>query len=152
MPSFPRKRESRSPHRHSRESGNPEAPTVIPAKAGIQKPPPSFPRKRESRITTVIPAKAGIQRPPPSFPRKRESRITTVIPAKARIQETYRHSRESGNPEAPTVVPAKAGILKPPPSFPRKRESRGPVLSRLDHLTRNPSPLTKTIAKSFPEL
>ncbi|RQK55499.1 hypothetical protein COH63_10675 [Neisseria meningitidis] len=87
--------------RHSRAGGNPATqcsrtlsektetpPTVIPAKAGIQKRNATgIYRKKQNPPTAVIPAKAGIQQPknhrnlsaktetpPPSFPRKRESR------------------------------------------------------------------------------
>ncbi len=84
LPSFPR------PNRHSRESGNPppspkhhsHAPTVIPAKAGIQESPHSSVGIPPS--PTVIPAKAGIHLlRPTAIPAPQP-----VIPAKAGIQES----------------------------------------------------------------
>ena len=143
-PSFPRKRESSrppamarpaphvipTPHRHSRESGNPAGPRrwqgrrltvilarpVIPAKAGIQPAPgdgkagdlPSFPPP------TVIPAKAGIQPAPPM-----------ARPAPHRHPRPHRHSRESGNPAGPRD--GIAGDLPPSPRPHRhSRESGNP--------------------------
>ncbi|HGG7813611.1 TPA: hypothetical protein ACJVEX_001976 [Neisseria meningitidis] len=114
------------PHRrHSRAGGNPETqrgrtlsektetpPTVIPAKAGIQK----------RNATGIYRKKQKPHRP--SFPQKRESRNTTRQDFIGKNRNpTDRHSRKSGNPATekpqesisknrnPTaVIPAKAGI------------------------------------------
>ncbi len=120
------RKKQKPPPRHSRAGGNPETqrgrtlsektetpPTVIPAKAGIQK-----------RNATGIHRKK--QKPHrPSFPQKRESKNATqqefigknrnptaVIPAKAGIQQPKNHRNLSAKTETP------------PPSFPQKRESR----------------------------
>ncbi len=120
-------RKNRNPHRrHSRAGGNPATqrgrtlsektetpPTVIPAKAGIQ--------KRNA---------AGLYRKKqkphrPSFPQKRESRNTTRQEFIGKNRNpTDRHSRKSWNPKTQRNRNLSEKTETPPPSFPQKRESR----------------------------
>ncbi len=120
-------RKNRNPHRrHSRAGGNPATqrgrtlsektetpPTVIPAKAGIQKRNATGiyrkkqkPHRRHSRKSGNPKTQRNrnlsekTETPPPSFPQKRESKNATQ-------QEFIGKNR---NPTA--VIPAKAGIQK----------------------------------------
>ncbi|CWM85187.1 putative phage associated protein [Neisseria meningitidis] len=120
------RKKQKPPPRHSRAGGNPETqrgrtlsektetpPTVIPAKAGIQK-----------RNATGIHRKKQ-KPPPPSFPRRRESSNTTRQDFIGKNRNpTDRHSRKSGNLETQRGRTLSEKTETPPPSFPQKRESR----------------------------
>ncbi|CWP17410.1 hypothetical protein [Neisseria meningitidis] len=136
-------RKKQKPHRrHSRKSWNPKTqrgrnlsektetpPTVIPAKAGIQK----------RNATGIYRKKQKPHRP--SFPQKRESsnRKTTGI---------YQQKQKP----PPTVIPAQAGIQKHNaaglyrkkqklhrPSFPQKLESKNATQQEFIGKNRNPT-------------
>ncbi|HFC6731074.1 TPA: hypothetical protein ACFN7P_001891 [Neisseria meningitidis] len=145
------RKKQKPPPRHSRAGGNPETqrgrtlsektetpPTVIPAKAGIQKRNatgiyrkkqkphrPSFPQKRESKNATQQEFIGKNRNPTDRHSRKSGNPATQRSRNLSEKTETPtdRHSRKSGNPATekpqesirknrnPTaVIPAKAGI------------------------------------------
>ena len=116
LPAMPR--HSRHPHRHSRESGNPEEPITAapgtprhsrqcPVTPGNAPSLPAMPR--HSRQCPVTPGNA------PSLPGNAPS-----LPGAPSLPTQPRHSRH--NPVTPDNAPS---FSAPPPSFPRKREPSG---------------------------
>ena len=115
-PSFPRRRESTSIIRHSREGGNPQ-----------------FPRTREFNENTIQTDQSPHSLTGRPQRHSREGRNPTPV---------IRHSREGGNPPPSSVIPAHAGIQRKhhpdrpvtsfphrttSTSFPRRRESTIPA-------------------------